>query len=149
MSFFYVVCPGLIACESQIPILEYLLHSFILSMNIPLLTTHSHHALSPLPFGDCKNRIFPTHTAYAAHFFLFFCIFYVILLIISEIKLHFSSFIPLKTALFDPFSPLFGMPRTEVFADFRKFSAKIEFLPTPKYPKFDVILYNALILWCL
>ncbi len=126
--------------------LEYLLHSFILSMNIPLLTTPLSCPSRIVVVWDCKNRIFPLHTSHVAHFFKLFSHFYDNLLIFSEIKLHFYAFQTLKKAFFDPFRPLFGMSEGEDFADFRKFSAKIEFLPTPKYSKFDVILYNILIL---
>ena len=58
MSFILCVCPGLIACESQIPILEYLLHSFILSMNISLLTTSLTCRPVSLSFGIAKIEFF-------------------------------------------------------------------------------------------
>ena len=107
--------------------LEYLLHSFILSMNIPLLTTPSLRSPHIVVVWDCKNSIFPLHASHATHFFKLFLHFYVILLIFSEIKLHFYAFQTLKKAFFDPFRPLFGMSEGEDFADFRRSFAKIEF----------------------
>jgi len=68
------------------------------------------------------------------------------LLIFSEIKLHFHWKNTPEKAVFRPFSPLPGTPAAEIFADFRKISAKIEFRTASKYPKFDVILHNTLIL---
>ena len=103
MSFLFYVCPGLIACESQIPLLEYLLHSSILSMNISLLTTPSLVPSRIVVVWDCKNRIFPLHTSTASHFFLLFLPFLCNYLYISEIKLHFSCFL----TLFLPQKPVF------------------------------------------
>ena len=92
MSLFYIVCPDFIACESQIPLLEYLLHSFILSMNIPLLTTPSFRSPHVVVVWECKNSFFCIPRNTLAHFFLFFLHFFVILLCINKIKMHFSSF---------------------------------------------------------
>ena len=75
MSFIFYVCPGLIACESQIPLLEYLLHSSILSMNIPLLTTPLTCRPVPLSFGIAKIEFFHYTQHTLQTFFYFFCIF--------------------------------------------------------------------------
>ena len=72
MSFIFFVCPGLIACESQIPLLEYLLHSSILSMNIPLLTTPSLMPSRIVVVWGCKNSFFLLRTHYATYFFKIF-----------------------------------------------------------------------------
>ena len=96
-------------------------------MNIPLLTTPLFRPSHIVVVWDCKNSIFPLHASHTTHFFLFFCIFYAISLIFSEIKLHFSWKNTPEMAVFDPFSPLSGTTEGEIFADFRKNAAKIEF----------------------
>ena len=96
-------------------------------MNIPLLTTPLFRPSHIVVVWDCKNSIFPLHASHATHFFLFFCIFYAISMIFSELKLHFSCFSPPKNPFFAPFSPLSGTTEGEIFADFRKNAAKIEF----------------------
>lgn len=48
-------------------------------------------------------------------------------------------------AVFDPFSPLSCSPEGEIFADFRKISAKIEFRGAGKRGIFSVIFYKVLI----
>ena len=117
-------------------------------MNIPLLTTPLFRSSHIVVVWDCKNRFFCIHCNTLAHFFLFFCIFYAILLCISEIKLHFPRFSPPKNPFFAPFSPLSCSPEGEIFADFRKISAKIEFRQPSNRSNFGVIIYKLLI-YCI
>ena len=49
--------------------LEYLLHSFILSMNNSLLTTPLSRPSHIVVVWDCKNRIFILHSTVVTYFF--------------------------------------------------------------------------------
>ena len=110
--------------------LEYLLHSFILSMNNSLLTTPLSRPSHIVVVWDCKNRIFPLHTSHPTHFFSLFLHFSCNLLSISEIKFHFSRFLPrfsTKKRLFSTsraglkrnFSQIFGLsPQKSNFKPF-------------------------------
>ena len=127
MSFLFYVCPGLIACESQIPLLEYLLHSSILSMNISLLTTPSLVPSRIVVVWDCKNRFFCIHSNTLANFFLLFLHFLCNILITNEIKLHFSRFLTLFWPEKTSFLAFFSSPARKISQIFGKFLPKSNF----------------------
>ena len=127
MSFLFYVCPGLIACESQIPLLEYLLHSSILSMNISLLTTPSLVPSRIVVVWDCKNRIFPLYAAHPTNFFLLFLHFLCNILITNKIKLRFSDFLTLFLPQKHVFLPFFSTPDRKISQIFGKFLPKSNF----------------------
>ena len=119
------------------------------SMNISLLTTPSFRSPHVVVVWECKNSFFCIQHNTLAHFFLIFLHFFVILLCINKIKMHFFCFTPLFDPLFCPFLALSGHSGLENFADFREISAKIELSARTIRPNFCVILCNSLIICIL
>ena len=118
-------------------------------MNISLLTTPLFRSPHVVVVWECKNSFFCIPRNTLAHFFLFFLHFFVILLCINKIKMHFSCFWPSRDPVFGPFLALSGLHRRSNFADFLKISAKIEHSLRTIWRFFCVILCNLLIICVL
>ena len=104
--------------------LEYLLHSFILSMNIPLLTTPSLRSSHIVVVWECKNRFFCIHYNTVAHFFLIFLYFLCMLLIVNKIKMHFSLFLAVFLLLKRHFYDFFSLSHRKISQIFGKLPQK-------------------------